>query len=98
MSIHEQFIYHWLREFKLYQRVKKPLTKEQAAKFKYDYQESNEVIYRLRKKWGIKNLEKVRKEQARKVKGRKKCKEYYERNKLKIKVKRCSNSATIAPN
>ena len=91
MSIHEQFIHQWLREFKLYQRVKKPLTKEQAAKLKYDYQESNEVIYRLRKKWKIRNLEKVRQKQARKVLSRKKCKEYYDKNKLKIKEKRCKS-------
>jgi hypothetical protein len=89
MSIHEQFIYQWLREFKLYQRIKKPLTKAQKDKLKDDYRESNEVIYRLRRKWKIRDLEILRQQENKKRIRREKCRAYYQRNKNKLKVARC---------
>jgi hypothetical protein len=89
---HADFIRGLMNELRYWSWRRKPLTKEQAIKLKEDYKESNEVIYRLRKKWGIQNLDKLRQQQRRRRITREKCREYYQKNKHKIKVQQCLKS------
>ena len=78
-----------MNELRYYSWRRKPLTKAQRLKLEDDCKESNEVIYRLRRKWNIQKLDRIRQQQARKRKYREKARDYYQKNKAKLKEKRC---------